>query len=115
MSAPLEADAAQPGEYQVPGGLLGKLMAAVRLLFRADVLIFDAADRCSAVLPAWWVAAAVWPIARACAWVMKDAGAARTAAVAGIRRDDGGPVRPLHPAAMSGARLRIRSRGHELV
>jgi integrase len=40
----MEADAAQPGEYQVPGGLLGKLMAAVRLEFRADVLAFDAAD-----------------------------------------------------------------------
>jgi integrase len=44
VSVPMEADAAQPGKNWVPGALLEKLMAAVHLEFRADVLAFGAAD-----------------------------------------------------------------------
>jgi hypothetical protein len=44
VSVPGVPDAGVPGEYRVPGGLLEKLMAAVRPEFRADVLAFDAGD-----------------------------------------------------------------------
>jgi integrase len=37
-------DAAETGQYRVPSGLLEKLMAAVRLEFRADELVFDLRD-----------------------------------------------------------------------
>jgi hypothetical protein len=39
----------------------------------------------------------------------------RTAPAGGVRRDDGSGVRPVRAAALPGARLRIRGRGHELV
>jgi integrase len=44
VSGPGGPGAAESGEYRVLGGLLEKLMAAVRPEFRADVLAFDAAD-----------------------------------------------------------------------
>ena len=44
MSVSGGPDSAESGQYRVPGGLLEKLMAAVRPEFRSDELVFDPAD-----------------------------------------------------------------------
>jgi hypothetical protein len=44
VSVPGGPDSAESGQYRVPGGLLEKLMAAVRPEFRSGELVFDPAD-----------------------------------------------------------------------